>query len=116
MTDTRNQVYVSTTGLTLKSPLHGMLFGWHATQSFSQAASASGNLSTDARMVDGVHHALTVWETREAMLDYLRQGPHLHAMKAYRSLGHGKVHGYYALTPPTWSEALNVWARDAHDV
>lgn len=116
MSGAHPQVYVSITGLTLKSPLHGMMFGWHATRSFSQAVNAPGNLSTDARMVDGVHHTLTVWETREAMLDYLRQGAHLRAMKAYRSLGRGKVHGYYAPVPPTWSEALDIWSRDAREV
>lgn len=67
-------VYVSITGLTLKSPFHGVRFSWHAMGSFSQAAQAPGNLSTDARKVDDVHHTLTVWTSRQAMLTYLRQG------------------------------------------
>ncbi len=60
MMEETGEVYVSITGLELKSPLQGPLFSWHAMRSFSQASSAPGNLSTDARKVDGIHHTLTV--------------------------------------------------------
>ncbi|MBO6673458.1 MAG: hypothetical protein JJ908_09170 [Rhizobiales bacterium] len=116
MTEKTDQVYVSITGLTLKSPFHGIRFSWQAARSFSQAAGAPGNLATDARMVDGVHHTLTVWTTREAMLDYLRSGPHLAAMKAYRSIGTGKVHGYHAKQAPSWEDALAIWNREGRAV
>jgi heme-degrading monooxygenase HmoA len=116
MTEDIDQVYVSITGLTLKSPFHGLRFSWHATRSYSQAAGAPGNLATDAKRVDGVHHTLTVWTSRDAMLDYLRTGSHLAAMKAYRSIGMGKVHGYYAMQAPSWEDALAIWHREGRDV
>jgi heme-degrading monooxygenase HmoA len=111
-----DQVYVSVTGLTLKSPFHRLRFSWHATRSFSQAAGAPGNLSTDARMVDGVHHTLTVWTSREAMLTYLKSGAHLKAMKAFRSIGTGRVHGYHTDKAPSWTEALTIWRDEGRSV
>ncbi|MFN3172670.1 MAG: hypothetical protein ACE37E_18450 [Hyphomicrobiales bacterium] len=109
-------VYVSITGLTLKSPLQVLAFSWHATRSFSEAASAPGNLSTDARKVDGVHHTLSVWTSREAMLTYLKSGAHLKAMKAFRSIGTGKVHGYLTDKAPSWTEALTIWRDEGRSV
>lgn len=103
---------MSITGLTLKSPLHVLAFSWHATRSFSQAARAPRNLSTDACKVDRVHHTLTVWTSREAMLTYLRSGAHLKAMKAFRSIGTGKVHGYHTDKAPSWREALAIWHNE----
>ncbi|CAN0600412.1 unnamed protein product [Ectocarpus sp. 12 AP-2014] len=116
MIEKPGSVYVSITGLTLKSPLQVLAFSWHATRSFSQAASAPGNLSTDARKVDGVHHTLTVWTSREAMLTYLRSGAHLKAMKAFRSIGTGKVHGYHTDKAPSWREALIIWRDKGRSV
>ncbi len=105
-------VYVSVTGLTVRSPLQTPYFWWLATQSFGQAQNAEGNVNVDARTVKGVHHTLSVWTSREAMLAYLRQGAHKHAMKAYRLVGTGKVYGYEADAPPSWDIALTLW--EAH--
>ncbi len=110
------QVYVSITGLALKSPFHNLLFSWHAMRSFSQAAAATGNLSTDARTINGVHHTLTVWTSRDAMLAYLRAGAHRQAMKAYKSMGTGSVHGYLTDARPSWEEALAIWHREGRAV
>ena len=116
MCEIGDKVYVSITGLTLKSPFHAVMFMWHASQSHAQAVAAPGNISTQTRTVDGVHHTLTVWTSRKAMLAYLRSGAHLRAMKAYPAIGTGKVHGYWASTQPDWAEALKEWRREGRVV
>ena len=116
MRKTSDQVYVSITGLTLKSLLYAVPFWWHASQSFSQATRAKGNLFADARRVGDVHHTLTIWTSRDAMRAYLGAGPHRRALKAYQSIGSGRVHGYYADIAPGWDEALRVWEREARAV
>ncbi|MBV6658044.1 MAG: hypothetical protein KI785_09790 [Devosiaceae bacterium] len=110
------QVYVSVTGLKLHSPLVWLRFSLLASKSFRQAMAAPGNLSASARQVDGVHHTLTVWQSREAMLAYLRSGPHLRAMRASNRLGAGKTCGYYADAAPSWEAALAVWRAKAQAV
>ena len=78
----------------------------------AQAQAAKGNISASARTVAGIEHTLTIWESRQEMLTYLRQGAHLQAMKASRSMGsYGKVHGYETDTIPSWDEALVTWAK-----
>lgn len=42
-----------------------------------QARSAPGNISAEQRMIDGVHHTLSVWKDRRSMLDYMRSGDHI---------------------------------------
>ncbi|WP_375574013.1 hypothetical protein ABWH92_08795 [Ahrensia marina] len=116
MKEGASEIYVSITGLKLRSPLQAPLFSWHAMRSFSQASSAPGNLSTDARKVDGIHHTLTVWTSREAMLTYLRSAAHLKAMKAFKSIGTGKVHGYHSKNTPSWAEALAIWRENSRAV
>lgn len=115
MSKNPGEVYVSVTGLRLKSALQYPRFSWHATRSYSQAATAPGNLFTQSKTVDGVHHTLTVWQSREAMVAYLRSGAHLGAMKAYRSLGSGKTCGFYAADKPSWEVALAIWHEHARD-
>ncbi|MEM6384271.1 MAG: hypothetical protein AAF739_16480 [Pseudomonadota bacterium] len=106
-------MYVSVTGLQLRSIMQRPRFAWHAMRAFAQASKAPGNLFTDARMLGGVHHTLTVWNDRQSMLAYLRKGAHREAMKAYPALGMGRTCGYRAECMPDWSEALEVWRRDA---
>ncbi|MGR3436315.1 MAG: hypothetical protein ACU0CO_15730 [Shimia sp.] len=109
-------LHVSVTGLRLHGPLAAPRFWWHATRSMAQARRAAGNLFADARTVRGVHHTLTVWRTSEDMRAYLAAGAHLAAMRAFRSLGTGRVLGFAAEAPPGWDDALARWARDARIV
>ena len=82
----------------------------YAVPSFHQAQSSPGNIWTSAKDVGTIHHTLTVWENRQAMLEYLRQGEHLKAMKISRTVGkYGKVYGYESDSIPTWEEALKLW-------
>ena len=90
--------YVSITGLQLKKVWHAPTFWRHAAASMLQAKSDDGCLSADARTINGVHHTLTVWTSRKAMLAYLSEGAHLKAMKAFKSFATGKVYGFKTAT------------------
>jgi hypothetical protein len=39
------------------------------------------------------------------MLNYLRSGAHLKAMKAFKQIATGPTYGYESETIPTWDEA-----------
>jgi hypothetical protein len=100
-------LYVSVTGLSIKSAWHAPpRFWWHALRSMAQARAAEGNLFADARIVEGIHHTLTVWRSEAAMRAYLRSGPHLVAMRALASIGTGRVLGYTCAEKPGWDEVL----------
>jgi quinol monooxygenase YgiN len=109
-------VYVSITGLQLKNIWHAPVFWRHATASMSQAQKAKGCLSADARSIEGVHHTLSVWISREAMLDYLTKGTHLNAMKTFKKIATGKVHGYETTTIPDWQDVHKLWCEHGRSV
>jgi hypothetical protein len=109
-------VYVSITGLELKSVLHTPVFWWHAARSMGQAKAAPGLISADARQINGVHHTLTVWETEAAMRSYLVTGAHLAAMKAFHGIATGRTVGYLTETAPGWDEVHAIWQRRGSQV
>ena len=102
-------VYVSITGLQVRRVWHIPSFWSHAMKSMVQARSAPGNLSADARTINGVHHTLSVWTDKDAMRAYLTAGPHLEAMRLFPSIATGKVVGYLAPQAPDWSEVHAIW-------
>ncbi|MEM7193152.1 MAG: hypothetical protein AAF405_09900 [Pseudomonadota bacterium] len=73
--------YVSITGLRLRHGLYAPPFWWYAMRSLRQARRAAGNVSAEALSVDGVHHTLSVWESRAAMLAYLKSGGPRHGRR-----------------------------------
>jgi quinol monooxygenase YgiN len=108
--------YVSITGLQLKRVWHAPTFWLHAAASMSQAKAAHGCLSADARTINGVHHTLTVWTSREAMLAYLSEGAHLKAMNAFKSFATGKVYGLKTATVPEWAIVHTLWLEKGRQV
>ncbi|MXO72246.1 hypothetical protein [Alteraurantiacibacter buctensis] len=102
-------MYVSITGLKVRSLLLLPLFFRHAVPSLTQARKAPGNLFADVRRVAGVQHTLSVWQDRAAMRAYLTSGAHLQAIGAFRQIGSGRICGYEADRQPTWEEALDYW-------
>lgn len=102
-------VYVSITGLQLRSRRHFFRFWWHAIRSMAQARRAEGNIAADARLINGVHHTRTVWTDEASMRRYLTAGAHLQAMKAFGSIATGKTLGFYAEAAPDWSEVHSIW-------
>jgi hypothetical protein len=109
-------VYVSITGLELKSLLHAPAFWWHAIRSMGQAQSAPGLISAEARLINGIHHTLTVWETEAAMRAYLITGAHLAAMKAFHGIATGRTIGFLSETAPDWDDVQEIWERHANAV
>lgn len=105
-------VYVSITGMRVHSVLHYPRFMFHAAASMFQARRAPGNLFADARVIAGVHHTLTLWTDRSAMLDYLAAGAHRRAMKAFSSLGKGYAFGFDAAARPDWSAVQALWLAE----
>lgn len=112
----REDVFVSITGLRLRGVWHYPRFIRHAVRSMAQARAAPGNLSAEARFIDGVHHTLSVWTSHEAMRAYLTAGAHLEAMKVYRRIATGKVHGYVTAEPPDWPDARRLWREHGRPV
>ena len=108
--------YVSITGLQLKKVWHAPTFWRHAAASMLQAKSDDGCLSADARTINGVHHTLTVWTSRKAMLGYLSEGAHFKAMKAFKSFATGKVYGFETAKVPEWPIAHTLWLDKGRQV
>ncbi len=109
-------VYVSITGLRLKSPLHVVRFWYRAFAAMQQALAAPGNLRAEARTINSVHHTLSVWESEAAMRAYLTTGAHLKAMKLFRKIATGKTIGYLADRAPDWHEVHEIWSTKGREV
>ena len=109
-------VYVSITGLKLKSLNYAPAFWWHAIRSMRQAQSAPGLIRAEARLINGIHHTLTVWETEAAMRAYLITGAHLAAMKAFHGIATGRTVGFLSDSAPRWDEVHEIWERRGKDV
>ena len=109
-------MYVSITGLRLNNPLHFLRFMRHAIPSFKQAQAADGNLFCETKTIDGVHHTLTIWESKKAMKAYVASGAHLKAMNAFQSMATGSVYSYETKSQPSWEEALKCWHAHARPV
>jgi hypothetical protein len=101
-------LYISITGLRVKSGFATMRFWWLTIPAMIQAKNAAGNISAVARAVDGTHHTLSVWRDKQSMLAYLRGGAHLKAMQNFKSLGSGSVYGCHADEAPSWETALKL--------
>ena len=102
-------VYVSITGLRLKTPFHAAWFWWHAIRSMMQAQAAPGNLRAEARAIGGVQHTLTVWTNRTAMRRFLITGAHVKAMRAFPRIATGSTFGFETDTVPDWGDIHRLW-------
>ncbi|MEL6963932.1 MAG: hypothetical protein AAFO01_14355 [Pseudomonadota bacterium] len=108
--------YVSITGLRLRNGLYAPLFWWYAMRSMHQARLAAGNVSAEARTIDGVHHTLSVWESRAAMLAYLRCGAHRQAIRNFPRIATGKVLGMITSDVPAWADVPLLWRERGRHV
>ena len=103
------QVYVSITGLKISWRRYIPLFWWHAIGSMIQAKASVGNLRTEARKINGIHHTLSVWTDENAMRAFLTTGNHLKAMKDFSRIATGKTFSFYTETIPSWDEVHQIW-------
>jgi hypothetical protein len=101
-------MYVSITALKPKGFLGYMKFWSLAIPTFRQAQTAKGNLYRAVKRVNGYQCTITAWENREIMLEFMRSGAHLKAMKAFHSIATGKTYGYESDAIPTWDEAFAI--------
>jgi hypothetical protein len=110
------RVYLSITGLQIKNFSAYPQFFYHAFPSLRQAVRAPGNISATATSYKGIQFTMTVWESREYMLQYLHTGAHLQAMKAGSKVGsYVKVFGDWWDTDqndiPNWNQARRLWEK-----
>jgi hypothetical protein len=98
-------MYISLTGLKPNCFVSYLRFWLLAIPSFRQAQTAAGNLHCDVKKVKEYQCTITAWESREVMLNYLRSGAHLKAMKAFKQIATGPTFGYESDTIPSWDEA-----------
>jgi len=98
-------VYISITGLKPKGFFSYIKFWTLAIPSFRQAETSKGNLHTSTKNMHGYQCTVSAWESREVMLEFIRSGAHLKAMKAFNSIATGRTYGYESESIPSWDEA-----------
>lgn len=109
------QIYISITGLELKSFWQYPRFWQHAFRVMVQARKAPGNLSASARNMGGVQHTVTTWASRADMLAFVHAGNHAAAISAFPSMATGKTYGYMADKAPEWQDVPKLWAENGRD-
>jgi len=103
-------MYISITGLTLKSGIRPkLLFLWHSLRSFNQAKKSIGNISVSAKKINNVYHTLSVWETEGDMRKYLYIGCHKRAIQSFRSTANGRTFGFESDNIPLWDEVHKLY-------
>lgn len=102
-------IHVAITGLSLKGFWHGPRFWFHALRSMAQARRAPGNLLAEARTINGVHHTLTTWESKQAMRAFVYSAQHAQAIKIYPKVAAGKTYCYDAPAAPSWRDVPALW-------
>ncbi|MEP3275156.1 MAG: hypothetical protein ABJN26_08455 [Stappiaceae bacterium] len=102
-------VYVSVTGLRPKNIFQYLRFWYFALPVMRQARQSPGNISAEARKINGVFHTVSVWEDDFAMRRFLYQGAHRKAISAFPSMATGKTFGFYSQTVPSWAEVPVIW-------
>jgi hypothetical protein len=101
--------YLSITGLETKGFWATLIFWRYAIPSKIQSDSAPGCLFSEVRTIQGVHHTLTAWESREHLRDYLTSGSHLKAMRVFSKIASGKTLGYEKDRIPDREEVHRLW-------
>ncbi len=101
-------MYVSITALKPKGIISFFRFWLLAIPTFQQAQSAKGNLYRSVKHMNGYQCTLTAWESRDIMLEFMRSGAHLKAMKAFHSIATGRTYGYETDAIPDWKSAYDL--------
>ncbi len=101
-------MHISITGLKPKGILSYIKFWMLAIPTFRQAQTAAGNKHHSVKNIQGYQCTLTSWENKDAMLAFMRSGPHLKAMKAFHKIATGRTYGYESDTIPSWEEAYKL--------
>ena len=101
-------MHISITGLKPKG-IYGFFKFWTlAIPSFGEAKSAKGNLYSAVKKINGFQCTLSAWESRDAMLVFMKNGVHLKAIKSFHSIATGRTYGYESDSIPSWEEAYEL--------
>lgn len=112
----KNQkIYVSITGLKVKSIWKIILFLRHAMASKKQVDRSPGILFSAVKRINGIEHTLTAWENQECMRKFIYSGAHKHAIKAFRKIATGKTFGYESNQLPSWEEVHDLWNKNGKE-
>lgn len=109
------QIYISITGLELKSLWQFPRFWMHAFRAMAQARKAPGNLSASARNMGGVQHTLTTWNSRADMLAFVHSGNHAAAISIFPQIATGKTYGYMSNAAPAWTDIPKIWREKGRE-
>ena len=63
----------------------------------------------------GYQCTVSAWESRDVMLEFMRSGAHLKAMKAFHSIATGRTYGYESDNIPNWDEAYTLLQEKGKD-
>jgi hypothetical protein len=99
-------MYISITGLKPIGILSFFKFWTLAIPSFEQARKAKGIQFCQVKRIKGYQCTLTAWESREDMLNFMRSGVHLKAMKVFHKIATGRTYGFESESIPTWQDAF----------
>ena len=109
-------MYISITGIKVRGFFGILKFLRYTIPSFAAARKANGNLFCDSKKINKYHHTLTAWKNKSKMKDYLRGKHHALAMKNFRFIGTGSVHGYEDNVVPSWEEAIKKWKENFKEI
>ena len=104
---------VSVTALKARRFLLAIRFWLLAVRVFKQTRSSEDILFCEVKSVDGFHHTLTAWETKNDMQKFVLSQVHQKAMKIFPKIATGSTIGYETYKIPTWNEALLMWRKTA---
>ena len=107
----------SVTELNLKNFWSFLVFIPHAVKSKIQASKAKGIVSI-ALGSEGifVQRTLTVWETEQAMKDYVKSGNHVKAMRAFAAHANKSYTVHFEVeSVPTWEMALDYLRKNGKE-
>ena len=76
-----------------------------------QAQRAKGNLFAEVKKINNIHHTLTAWKNRKAMMEFLYSGSHGRTLKYFPDIATGKTFGFEATQIPTWDEVHQIWQK-----
>lgn len=104
-------MYISITGLKPKGFIARIKFWFLAIPSFMQAQKSDGIQFCETKKMDDYQCTLTAWDSREQMLDFMRTGNHLKAMKQFHKIATGRTYGYESETIPDWKQAFELLTK-----
>ena len=105
-------MYISVTGLILKSIWQMPRFQYLTFMAFRDAKTQIGNVRSSLFTRGGVYHTVTVWESKEAMRRFYVGDAHREAMKSMKDVAsYVKIHGFDSDEMPSNDECLNLWRK-----